>query len=714
MIPILALAAIRGGLQGARNVKQAKAEKEAKVEERAQEIADAQLKAQRDHQSKVLLEQEKARLRSLEEQQKKQLALRTTAMRGINFRTGLTDYPQMSIEHVADVTGYDKLDPNAVFRARVPVFDADGEQVYRDEDGGKPAFDVAEISLTKRDDPTAAITQFTSKFSKQTLDWWQNNQPARYDQAIGFLSGNVIQQAQDAGTSGIQGVSQGFPRVPSTTVNTLISSYGPEVAEKLIRDAMPTLGNSVRQYYEQEFNAVVAKDAEVTPTPVVDQTTGETVVVPKVEEGGIVEPSIDKGGKIDRQVQMDLDPIAKSTGKSIDKVKANFAIYGEATDRTARDVYTSVKETRGIIGGNQWWLYPSPQVGMLDAEDKQQFGKFWLQNELFSGLSPADSIDLVETLAGPGIQGFSYAPQDREGIVPAHKGGMPDQFVAQKKGNLQEKLESERSRVSGKYGYDVADVRNKGQAAKDALISVDALLYEYTQGASIPGAAGSAINTLVGAKEQVSYFIQAITTASDQDMDPKKKEKYLQDLRGLQNKLSVEGLDQVAVANRLREYQEGVLVYSMAMALQGGNAAARTISDADIERISQILAVGQSLGTTEQKVAVMRALKKELSRRSAIADAYASGKESKVWAASTVETYLAENEYGGQSVIDVLYKQFVNPNAPDRNQGVNQVAPERPMIRPAPNGRGSMYLQPNGTYGRQPHPEMQYPEQTAS
>lgn len=711
MIPILALAAIRGGLQGARNVKQAKAEKQAKIEERAQEISDAKLKAQREHNSKMLLEQEKSRLRAAEKVQEENRALRTTAMQGINFRTGLTDYPEMSIERIADVTGYDKLDPNAVFRARVPVFDGDGEQVYRDEDGGKPAFDVTEISLTKRDDSTAAITQFTSKFSKQTLSWWEQNQPERYNQAIGFLSGNIIQQAQEAGTSGIQGVSQGFPRVPTSTVNTLISSYGADVAEKLIRDAMPTLGDSVRQYYDQEFNVGVAKDAGVTPTPVVDQTTGETVIVPLVEEGGIVEPSIDVGGNIDRNVQMNLAPIAKSTGKSIDKIKANFAIYGEATDRTARDVYDSVQTTRGVIGGNTWWMYPEPTVGMLDAEDKKAFGKFWADNELFSGVNPADSIDLVETLAGPGIQGFSYAPQDRESVIPAHKGGMPDQFVSQKPGNLQEKLEAERDRVSGKYAYDVADVLNKGQAAKDAMISVDALIYEYTEGKSIPGAAGTAINTIVGAKAQVGYFIQAITNA---DMKEDKKDKYLQDLRGLQNKLNVEGLDQIAVANRLREYHEGVLVYSMAMALQGGNAAARTISDADIERIEKILSFGQSLGTTEQKVAVMRALKKELGRRSALADAYASGKESKVWAARTVETYLAENEYGGQSVIDVLYKKFVDPNAPDRNQAVNQTAPERPLIRPAPNGRGNMYLQPNGTYGRTPHPEMQYPEQNVS
>jgi len=61
-----------------------------------------------------------------------------------------------------------------------------------------------------------------------------------------------------------------------------------------------------------------------------------------------------------------------------------------------------------------------------------------------------------------------------------------------------------------------------------------------------------------------------------------------------------------------------------------------------------------------------------------------------------------------------LYKQFVDPNDPGRNQGAGQVAPEIPLTRPAPNGRGVMYLQPNGTYSRQPSPEMQYPEQTAS
>ena len=703
MIPLLALSFITGATKAYAGKKKAASEATAEAKkleaERLYNEQSAALEAERQRD----LEAFKSNLRIQEEKAKTDAQKGIEAASGQNFRRLISVDSAVPFAELAEATKYEGYDPDAVFSARAPFFDADGRQQYYDDE--IPQMRLLQISLTKRDDANAAITQFTNKVSPQTLQWWQSNNQGRYDQAVSFLTNSVAQLAKERGSSGIQGVSEGYPRVPSTTVQSLINSYGPELTEQIVRDSMPTIGEDVREYY-RGLNWNLANDAKIEPKVVTDVATNETSIVPEVEEGGVHVPEIDNAdGTINRKAVEQLSPVAKVTGKTVDKVEANIAIYAEKSDRKPLDMINSVDATRKIFKNNSWWIYPENSIGMLDASDKVAFKTFVGDNGLYSDLTMTESLELTEMLAGPGISGMSYRTDQREGIVPAHKGGMPNQFVAQKPGDLQEKLAAETDRVSTKYGYDVADVRNKAQAAKDAAISVDALIYEYTYGKSVPGLAGSFVSGIAGAKAQVGYFIQAITSA---DMDEAKKDKYLSDLRGLQTSLSVEGLDQIAVANRLREYHEGVLVYSMAMALQGGNAAARTISDADIERISQILAVGNKLGTTEQKVAVMQALKKELERRSAIAEYYASGKESKAWSAYTTEQYLSENEYGGQTVIDVLYTKFVDPNAGTTRAPAGAV--DRPLTRPGPNG-GTLYLQPNKSYGRTPHPEMKYDQE---
>ena len=699
MIPLLALSFLAGAGKSYAGIKKAEAtaEKESKAKE-AERLYEEQSKAL-EYDRQMATKQYESALRIQEKEAEEAAKSGVSLKQGQNFRRLISAGANLPFGEVAEATGYEGYDPEAVFSARAPIFDAYGQQQYYPDN--VPQMSLLQISLTKRDDPNAAITQFTNKISPQTLEWWQKNNSGRYDQAVSFLTNSVASLAKEQGSSGIQGVSEGYPRVPSATVQSLINAYGSNLTEQIVRDAMPTIGDGVREYYGK-LNWNVATDAKITPKVVTNTATGETEIVPEVEEGGVHIPEIDNpDGTINRKAVDQLAPVAKITGKTVDKLESNISIYASKSDRKPLDVINSVDATRLIFKGNSWWVYPENTIGMLDASDKVAFKTFVGENGLYSDLSMTESLEMTEMLAGPGITGFSYRTDQREGIVPAHKGGMPNQFVEQKPGDLQKKLEAETARVSTKYGYDVADVRNKAQAAKDAMISVDALIYEYTEGESVPGLAGSFVSGIAGAKAQVGYFIQAITSS---DMDKGNKDKYLSDLKSLESKLNVEGLDQIAVANRLREYHEGVLVYSMAMALQGGNAAARTISDADIERISQILAVGNKLGTTEQKVAVMNALKLELERRAAIAEYYASGKESKAWAAYTTENYLAENMYGGQTVIDVLYRQFVDPNA--GSTGGPSGAVDRPLTRPGPNG-GTLYLQKNGSYGRTPDPSMQ-------
>ena len=700
MIPILALAAIRGGLQGARNVKQAKAEDAAKVEERAQEIADARLKAQRDHNSKMLLEKEKARLRVLEKEQEEQRALRTTAMQGIRFRTGLTDYPDMPIGRVAEATGYDKLDPNAVFSARVPVIDADGEQVYRDEDGGRPAFDVAQISLTKRDDPNAAVTQFVNKFSGQTLDWWEKNSPATYNNSMSFLTGNLIQLGQEAGEPAIPNLRPGVPRIPRATVNSLVSAYGVERATILLTDSLGKSAETIRALYRDEFGINISRTADPKPTPVTDPETGETEIVVGFKDSDVIDPTIETKGVPDAQFNAQLEPIKTAVGKGVKILKPEVQALAEKEGIESKEIWDSVFGLRDVFADTQWFQMGSLGKVTLNGEPQRAFNEFWTKRGLFSRLSPEESLSLIEMTAGPGVQGIPFNKADDQ-IVPLSEGGSMTQGLGTTPARRRELQEEELEWLQKKYGYDNVDVVGKLDATTDAYDNVTMLINGIESGQTVPGFAGSVIKTIEGAKAQVGYFMEAIQLSDK--MTPAEKERRLADLRSISSKLD-SGFGRVNTANALMEYHQGVLVYQMAMVLQGGNAAARTISDADIERISKLLQGEDGLATKDRKLAVMKALRRQLVRRKAFLQSYASGDESKMYAAGLAEDYLSSTEYKGLSPLDFVEQQFAN----GASAGNPTNAPEKPLIIPAPNGRGFMYLQPNGGRARQKHPDIDY------
>lgn len=701
MIPLLALSFLAGAGKSYAGIKKAEAtaERDKKAKE-AERLYEEQTKAL-EHERQMDAKRFESILRIKEKEAEEAAKSGVSLKQGQNFRRLISAEPNLPFGEIAEATGYEGYDPEAVFSARAPIFDADGKQQYYKDN--TPQMSLLQISLTKRDDPNAAITQFMGKVSPQTLEWWQKNNSGRYDQAVSFLTNNVAQLSKDAGTRGIQGLTQDSPYVPHATVQSLINAYGPKLTEKIIGDAMPIIGEHVRTFYEK-LNWNVATDAKITPTVKEDITTGEKVIVPVVEDGGIHIQGVDNtNGTVNRKAVDTLKPITKVVGKDVSKLKSNIAIYAKATERTGNEVITSIDKTRKVLAGSDWWLMPTNEAGLLDASDKVAFGTFVSENGLYSDLSMTESLEMTEMLAGPGVSGFSYNYNQQDGIIPAHKGGTTAQFIQDEPGSFEKKLEAEAGRVETKYGYKVADIKNKSQAAKDAMNSVDALIYEYQYGESVPGLAGSFVEGIVGAKAQVSYFIQAVTSA---DMEESDRQEHLEKLRGLESKLNIEGLDRIAVSNRVREYYEGILVYAMAMALQGGNAAARTISDADIERIGNILSTTKTLATTEQKIAVMNALKIELERRSAIADFYASGKESKAWAAMTTENYLAENQYGGQTVVDALYSKYGDGTlGPARR--TSQVTTDGPLIIMDPNGN-PLYRQKNGRLARTKDPAMNY------
>lgn len=705
MIPLLGLALLRGGLQGAANVKQAKAEKEAKIEERAQEIADAQLKAQRDHQSKILLEQEKARLKALGEQEKERNKIRQDAIKGINFRTALSDQPNLPIPAIASATGY-QLNEDAIFRAVVPTFDADGDLVYNNEvEGTKPALDIVELGLTKREDPNAAVTEFVNTISPKTMDWWQKNRPNYYTQATSYLTGNLIQLGQEAGEKAIPNLRPGVPRIPRSTVSMLVQSYGADRTTQMVSDALGKSADQIRALYRDEFKVTVAKDATPKPIPVTNEETGETEVVIGFEDGDVVDPTIETNGVVDREFNAKLTPIKTAVGKGINLLKPEIQAIAEAEGSKSEDVWDSIFKVRGVFEQSQWFQMGSLGSVSLNGTEQEAFNAFWRERGLFGRLDPEASLSLIEMTAGPGVQGIPFSQKDAA-IVPLAEGGSMSQGLGTTRQKEREELKAEHDWLQTKYAYDAVDVKGKLDATVDAYDNVTMLLNGLESGQTVPGFAGSVIKTVEGAKAQIGYFMEAIQQSDK--MSAASKERNLANLRSIQAKLE-SGFGRVNTANALMEYHQGVLVYQMAMVLQGGNAAARTISDADIERISKLLQGDDGLATKERKIAVMQALRRQLLRRKAFLQAYASGDESKMYAANLAEDYLSSTEYKGLSPLDFVINNFANSDT----VGKTTETATKPLIKPAPNGVGNMYLQQNGTYSRQKDPAVDYQEGTS-
>jgi hypothetical protein len=211
-------------------------------------------------------------------------------------------------------------------------------------------------------------------------------------------------------------------------------------------------------------------------------------------------------------------------------------------------------------------------------------------------------------------------------------------------------------------GQKISDIVNKAEAAEDTVLITQALEQGYTNSPAIPGAVGGVIDIINGFQAQFGYMIKAIDASSDSDQQKEKNRKKIEELRDniTSSVANVDTTNEIAVANAVQKYYEGVLVYTMAMALQGGNAAARTISDADIERIQNLLNFGATLGDTRVKVAVMRAIGKQMERQAVLGRAYSAKNESVVWSAYTLEQDAISRGQGYKDFVFAAIEDEVN------------------------------------------------------
>jgi hypothetical protein len=243
-------------------------------------------------------------------------------------------------------------------------------------------------------------------------------------------------------------------------------------------------------------------------------------------------------------------------------------------------------------------------------------------------------------------------------------------------------------------GQKISDIVNKAEAAEDTVLITQALEQAYTGSPAIPGAVGGVIDIINGFQAQFGYMMKAIDASSDSDQQKEKNRKKIEELRDniTSSVANVDKTNEIAVANAVQKYYEGVLVYTMAMALQGGNAAARTISDADIERIQNLLNFGATLGDTRVKVAVMKAIGKQMERQAVLGRAYSAKNEAVVWSAYTLEQDAVSRGQGYKDFVFAAIEDEVNRASSGTFYKTN---PRAGSTISLPGG-GSGVVQPNG------------------
>lgn len=628
---LLGLSAITGAAEGLRNVEKMRYEERKEQEEKdaeAQRLID-----KRAHEIELAKAKEtaKAEARAKIEAQKLKDEETLKLRKGAEFRTALSTAPYSTpFESIAEATGWEGLNDKAVFRARVPVFGSDGEPQFIDDDQQIPALDLIQIEGSSQSGMAGAtdqLTAYTSRVDKKTLDWMQQNNAARYNQFKANVQNNLIVVAQESARKYIRDgqVVLGKPNLPVSTAVMLAQTYGVDFAEEMIKGAMPQIGEDLPERYKQIYGVELAKGAptKVKKETVVDaQGNVEEVLTVAPEDGNVHVPDVDNPDQtINTQRKPQLAAIAKAHGVDEDRIRQNISLVANSNPNIKGDVLLDeVTRVRSIFaedtnfekkGGGAWDPFK------LHSAELNTFAN---QFSLFRGTNAENSIRLLSLIA-PGSPA-SPLQSDRE-----IASGDEELFTKTDLEAIEERKAVIQARYGDEVGGDFADVAVKGQAAGQGVVVLDALIGVYETGQVPTGISGTFVQTISGARGQLNEMADVLARLGG-------KSKNVNFLRTMAEDLSVapDALQQMDAGSRLKNYYKGVLVYQMALALQGGNAAARTVSDADIERIERIVSVADKLVDPKAQVKVFRAIRRSLDRQARIANAIASTDETQVWA----------------------------------------------------------------------------------
>lgn len=618
---------------------------------------------------------------------------------GIKFDVGLKK------AQLEDFQTYYNADPSDIFAAAdkatfsglpnrneilmhlgVPKFDDNGDLVTFGQDhplAGKVRLYPTIIRDSSQAGAAGANAEYNSLLSsitdKQTLNWMKANNQNGYASFKDNLANVVRIRAGGSETPSVQGVTAAVPVILPSTVSQLTQQYGPEFAFEVVNQALVGTGqgpDSIKIQYQEQFGAFPALDAEAKLGKV-KTPEGDGVTVSFPDGGGHIDGFDNPDGTLNKEGRVHLKAGAEAYGMTMPALER--FLFTTAEDRSSllgREV-TPGEFAQDIVSLRQFFseypLYNAAGAGSIwsvkgaSGYDQQTFVDFITKYGLFSPNSNYAYDMTILQMLSPATAKSYYPPQDGrgeqlsllEGAMPTGATPKTDDFYRQPNKQYDQYINDKWSKA---LGGTIQDFRNKGMAADDAMITLDSLIALAEQ-QEIPLPVGIAQNIIrfgVSMADQIDGLIDVTNLLVSRGQISEDRANFLRKTLG-ESSASIRGAgnfegrsaQEVANALALREFHEGILVYSMAMALQGGNAAARTISDADINRIEKILKFTSGASREERKT-IYKALRLRMAKQKAISDSVIGGGEAGLWAAMTATQFGVDTGFASKDLDEIL------------------------------------------------------------
>jgi hypothetical protein len=623
---------------------------------------------------------------------------RRAQAQSLAIRQSLGSQEQMSLAPeflITELGGEIPQDAAFSFR-RVNSWGEDGQPAQLEDAKGNRYMDVSPGHYIPRGtDSKDRLNNALVQVSGKQYEWWKRTNPNLASSWEGRI-GSLMEQAAldysrtvDPERSGV--ISARLPRLPESIANSVADAYGAEftikIIENIFNDAQPlkdrdgnviSVKQQLRETYKYVYGMEPKRDAKVVMSTSRNEKTEEAEIVATHEDKSL---ELDMGNRpYDEVTRKTIENVGKNlnmAGASHDSVVAEIHGLAKYNNRTDKEVFDAVINTRAAFRNAQYQGYVNPErpqsgrsrelFNIWNSGTGTQSVEVWNAYRdtmgIMTKLDTNRSI-MATALIAPINALDRQTPEER--LLPKGPASLYSfsYFKQPDIEDLSKRDDEYTSYIETTYlgGQKISDIVNKAEAAEDTVLITQALEQAYTDSPAIPGAVGGVIDIINGFQAQFGYMLKAIDASSDSEQQKEKNRKKIQELRDniTSSIANVDTTNEIAVANAVQKYYEGVLVYTMAMALQGGNAAARTISDADIERIQNLLNFGATLGDTRVKVAVMKAIGKQMERQAVLGRAYSAKNEAVVWSAYTLEQDAISRGQGYKDFVFAAIEDEVN------------------------------------------------------
>ena len=246
-------------------------------------------------------------------------------------------------------------------------------------------------------------------------------------------------------------------------------------------------------------------------------------------------------------------------------------------------------------------------------------------------------------------------------------------------------------------GKGSGEFRSEEKASSRVVRLTKGVMISAAQGGQA-GITGTLLLTLAGIKDQADAFLQIGDEilevvggmGYENEADRRAREQNFQAIRSVQKSIRSGNVGSVSATAMLRYYST-LLAYSMAVAVQGGDAAARTVSDQDVQRVSEGAAPaaagsGRAVISSEELLTITANVRAEFGERAAIAGMYATKNPVQMRAAHYYNTTFKDRPM----VFQDLVPNAVRVALAEAGMGLGTTAP---VSTPQDSAQGSAALQ---------------------